>query len=269
MRALLTSRDVPDIASDIDLHAHYAADWVSDGGVRVNFVSSIDGSATARGLSRGLQTPGDNRIFRALRDLADVVLVGAATAATEKYRPSSPSVERREIRARYGFQPAPAIAVMSSTLNLDLSSKLFTHTSRDSPTLIITGSAAPVTARNDVIDAAGGGAALQLLEAPSESDGGVNFGAAIAHLNELGYRRILCEGGPRLFSAGIESRAVDELCLSVSPFMVGPGGPRIVAGTPWPEDLVARLELTGLLLEEDSLFCRYRVRRQRTTPATD
>ena len=32
---------------------------------------SVDGAATQDGLSQALQTPGDNRVFAALRDLAD------------------------------------------------------------------------------------------------------------------------------------------------------------------------------------------------------
>ena len=78
MRALL-----PRFADDPDVHAHYARDWVARGGVRVNFVSAADGAVTADGKSKGLQTPGDNRVFAALRDLADVVLVGAGTAVAE------------------------------------------------------------------------------------------------------------------------------------------------------------------------------------------
>ena len=50
--------------TEVDLHAFYASDgWLDDGGVRVNFIASADGAATVAGLSRGLQTPGDNRVF--------------------------------------------------------------------------------------------------------------------------------------------------------------------------------------------------------------
>jgi riboflavin biosynthesis pyrimidine reductase len=260
MRALIPA----DVADDnsVDVHAHYATDWVEAGGLRVNFVSSVDGSATAGGLSRDLQTPGDNTVFAVLRDLADVVLVGASTARAEGYRPASPTADRRAIRERYGLRPRPAIAVMSSTLSLDLSAELFTAAHPDAPTMIITGSTAAVTARNDVIDLAGSGAALQLLEAPAMPGGGVNVAAAVAHLRELGYLRILCEGGPRLFASGVAVGAVDELCLSVSPMLIGPGGPRIVEGAGWPDGVRPQLTLTGLLTEDEALFCRYRVQRR-------
>jgi riboflavin biosynthesis pyrimidine reductase len=246
----------------VDLHAHYGEGWLAGGGVRVNFVSSVDGAATAAGLSRGLQTPGDNAVFAALRDLADVILVGAATAAAERYRPAKPSAGRRAVRNRLGLADVPAIAVMTSSLALDLSAELFSAAS-EAPTLVITGSAAPIGARNDIIDLAGTETKLQLVEAPSDPDGGVDFAASIAALRQLGYQRILCEGGPRLFAAGVAAGAVDELCLTVSPMLTGPDGPRIVTGEPWPADLTPGLELTGLLTEDSALFCRYRVTRCR------
>ena len=263
MRVLLPAGSAPEAsASDgsVDLHAHYAQGWLPQGGVRVNFVSSVDGAAAAAGLSRGLQTPGDNAVFAVLRDLADVILVGAATAAVEGYRPSNPSARRRAIRDGLGLAEAPAIAVMTSSLQLDLSADLFSAAAH-APTLIITGSAAPIASRNDIIDLAGTETKLQLVEAPSGPDGGVDFAAAIAALRELGYQRILCEGGPRLFASGVASGAVDELCLTVSPMLTGPEALRIVAGDPWPLEFAPRLELTGLLTEDSALFCRYRIQR--------
>jgi len=242
----------------VDVHAHYAENWLESGGVRVNFISSADGAATSAGLSRGLQTPGDNRVFAALRDLADVILVGAATAAAEGYRPSEPGSARRTIRESYGLPAAPAIAVVSASLSLDLTAPLFAA-AKAAPTIVVTSSAAPMARRNDIIDLAGTATRLQVVETPAMA-GGVDFAEAVASLRQLGYSRILCEGGPRLFGAGLESGAVDELCLSYSPLLVGPSGPRIVAG---PEELAGfpqPLRLTGLLEEDGALFARYRLR---------
>ncbi|MCW2524306.1 MAG: ribD2 [Frankiales bacterium] len=260
MRILLPDGDVPDSArSEVDLHAHYGADWLEPGGVRVNFVSSIDGGATANGKSKGLQTPGDNAVFGALRDLADVVVVGASTATIENYLPSRPSARRQAIRERLGFAPAPAIAVLSGSLTLNLDSALYQNPDGLAPTIVITSSTAPIARRTDIIDLAAASAGLQLLETPATEAGELDFAAAIAALRELGYQRILCEGGPRIFSAGVLARSVDELCLSVAPMLAGPGGPRIVGGQSWPESFLPQLRLTGLLVEDDALFCRYRL----------
>jgi hypothetical protein len=50
---------------------------------------------------------------------------------------------------------------------------------------------------------------------------------------------------------------VDELCLSVSPMLVGGGPGRIVAGDELPDPV--RLSLVGLLEDEGALFGRYAV----------
>lgn len=243
-------------SSAVDVHAHYAAGWSDDGGVRVNFITSADGAATANGLSRELQTAGDNTVFAALRDLADVILVGASTAAAEGYKPSAPGERRRAIRESYGLPPAPAIAVVSGSLDMDLDAALYREAVA-APTIVITASSAPVARRNDIIDLAGTETRLQLLEVAAAETGGIDFALAIESLRDQGYRRILCEGGPRLFAAGVAAGAVDELCLSYSPVLAGPAGPRIVGGDPW--STAARLELVGLLLEDSALFARYRL----------
>jgi riboflavin biosynthesis pyrimidine reductase len=249
-----------DPGTEVDLHAFYASDgWLDDGGVRVNFIVSADGAATVAGLSRGLQTPGDNQVFAALRDLADVIMVGAATATAEGYRPSVPGAARRALRTASGLAEAPAIAVVSASLDLDLSAPLY-RAAEAAPTVLITSSAAPVGRRNDIIDLASGGSRLQLIEAPA-AGAGVDLAAAVANLRELGYRRILLEGGPRLFAAGVAAGVVDELCLSYSPLLAGPSGPRILAGPAELAGFPARLELIGLLTEDSALFARYRLHR--------
>jgi riboflavin biosynthesis pyrimidine reductase len=241
---------------DVDVHDYYAAGWAGTGGVRVNFVTSVDGAATVAGRSRGLQTPGDMRVFAALRDLADIVLVGAATAGAEQYGPVKPSPERAEIRRRYGISPQPAIGVVSASLDLDLDAALFADP--DSPTIVITASSAPISRLKDIIDAAAGSANLQLLEAPS-SGAGVEMRSAMNQLAAAGYRHILCEGGPRLFSSILLAGAADELCLTLSPMLAGPGNYRLVGGPGWPEDFLPQMTLTGLLTEDDALFCRYAI----------
>ena len=53
--------------------------------VRANFIASIDGAVTLDGSGRKLGTPTDRRVFGRLREVADVVLVGASTATAKPY----------------------------------------------------------------------------------------------------------------------------------------------------------------------------------------
>jgi riboflavin biosynthesis pyrimidine reductase len=245
MRVLL-----PTPSEDADLHAFYARDWIEDGGVRMNFISSVDGAVTVSGLSRGLQTPGDNAVFAALRDLADVVLVGAGTARDESYKPANPSAARREKRADYGLSPAHPIALVSRSLRLDLTSPLFIDAHPDARTIVITCQAGDPAVRQAL-------AATADVLVLGEQD--VDLTAAVAALRERGFTRILSEGGPTLFGEMAAAGLVDELDLSISPLLAGPGARRITGGQLWAAPL--GLTLTGLLEEDDALFARYRGKR--------
>jgi riboflavin biosynthesis pyrimidine reductase len=242
MRCLL-----PNPVDDVDVHQHYAKQWLDRGGIRVNMVSSVDGAGTVNSLSGGLQTPGDNIVFAALRDLADVVLVGAGTAVAENYRPVHLDDARLELRTAFGFAPTLPLALVSRSLHVDPSAVLFTGADAGARTLVFTVEAADPAIRAgldevaDVIDC-------------GESD--VDLSVVAGVLRERGLARVLCEGGPSLFGSLAEAGVLDELCLSLTPMLAGPGAARIVRGTPW--DLPrGSLALAGLLEEDDALFARY------------
>ncbi len=52
----------------------------------------------------------------------------------------------------------------------------------------------------------------------------------MAVLAERGLAQILCEGGPHLLGSLTAADLVDELCLTVSPLLAGPGARRITDG---------------------------------------
>lgn len=238
MRALL-----PEPAAEVDLHAYYGADWLDRGGIRANMIASADGAASAAGLSRGLQTPGDNKVFAALRDLCDVVLAGVGTVRAERYRVVRLRAERRARRVELGLTPDIPTAVISRSLRLDVDPGLFDG---DGPIVITTAASDPV-ARAELASRA------TVLVC---GDGEIDFEEVRRQLAERGLTRVLCEGGPTVLAAMFAANALDELCLSVSPLATGPGAGRIVAGTPW-RGVPLPLRLTGLLEEDGALFLRY------------
>lgn len=243
MRALL-----PETAADVDVHAFYAADWIDCGGIRMNFVASADGAAQVAGKSAGLQTDGDNAVFAALRDLADVVLVGAGTVTIEGYRAVRLAARRRAIRRTYGLPEALPTAVISRSLRFDPESTLFTDTQPDARTIVLTCEAAPVERRT---------ALAQSAEVAICGGDLVEPDLARKALADRGLTRVLCEGGPITFAALAAAGVVDELCLSMTPLLVGPGPTRVTDGlADWPEPFA--LTLTGLLEEDGALFLRYR-----------
>jgi riboflavin biosynthesis pyrimidine reductase len=243
MRSLLPEPSGP--LGDDDLVRWYAVEDGPGPHLRLNFVASPDGAATVQGLSGGLQTPGDNRVFTLLRDLADVVLVGAGTIRIEGYGALRSGPQRRRRRAALGRAEHPVLAVVSARLDLDPGAELFT--AAPVPPVVITHRSSPEAAR-----AALATVADVLVAGESE----VDLPAALAALAGRGLPRILSEGGPRLFGSLLAAGCVDELCLTVTPRLTGPGAVRIVAGPPLPVPVPVRL--AGLLEEDGALFCRYR-----------
>ena len=63
------------------------------------------------------------------------------------------------------------------------------------------------------------------------------------------------EGGPTVFADFAERGRLDELCLTISPTLAGPGAARIVAGSAW--DHARRGRLTQVLEDGGLLFTRY------------
>ncbi len=243
MRALL-----PDRLDSVDIHEWYARNWIESGGLRANFISSIDGAVSADGRSRGLQTDGDNRIFAALRDLADVVLVGAGTARAERYGAVAPQGRRLAARRRYGLADELPIAVVSGRLDLDPTSTLFTAAAPGSRTIVVTTTSSPVEKR---------AALATVADLVVAGDSQLDPSALRRELSNRGLTRVLCEGGPVLFTELLRHGSCDELCLSLSPMLVGGGPGRITAGPPL-DGPPRGLSLTGLLEEDGALFARYR-----------
>ncbi|MEO3857442.1 pyrimidine reductase family protein [Acrocarpospora sp. B8E8] len=210
--------------------------------LRLNMVSSADGGAWLKGVSGGLSGAGDKRIFGLLRGLADVILAGAATVRVEGYGPVEPRESWRALRV--GRSAAPPIAVVTRRLDLDLGGPLFADTEPSARTIVFTTEAAPKDRRRE---------AARSAEVVVAGDERVDLVRATRELRARGLGRILCEGGPRLNAQLSAAGLVDELCLTVSPLLIGGDAARISNG-------IAAQHALGLahVLEEDGfLFCRY------------
>ncbi|MCU1688982.1 MAG: pyrimidine reductase, riboflavin biosynthesis, partial [Jatrophihabitantaceae bacterium] len=202
--------------------------------------------------SAGLQTPGDNRVFAVLREICDVFLVGAGTARSEGYGPAVPSDARQARRVAMGYPAIPRTALISGSLDIDPSSPLIAEAPESARTIVLTHGASDPSRR-----AALAVAGADVLVVGSTS---VDLPAVRDHLVELGLRRILCEGGPSLLSSMVDAQVADELCLSLTPWLVGPGPGRIAAGLEWGSD-PRGAQLTHLLEDDGALFARYRLPR--------
>ncbi|MFJ2029844.1 pyrimidine reductase family protein [Streptosporangium sp. NPDC087985] len=230
----------PGSSGDVDLAQAYA---YPDGPcVRLNMVASADGGAWLEGLSGGLSGKGDRRVFGVLRGLADVVVAGAETVRAEGYGPARPRESWRPLRE--GRPAAPPVAVVTRRLDLDLASPLFTEAEPDARTIVITCDAAPRERREEAARHA------EVIVAGHER---VDLTSAVEELGRRGLGRVLCEGGPNLNAQLAAAGLIDELCLTLSPTLIGGDAARVLNG---PASLT-RLRLAHVLEEEGFLFTRY------------
>lgn len=216
--------------------------------IRTNFVASIDGSVTANGKSASLGTPADSRLFGILRELCDAVLVGAGTARAENYGGVSLSAEAKARRVAGGLEPVPTIVVVTASGSIDANSRLITDT--EVQPVVLT-SAAADGSKVAALRSAG----ATVIEVSGES---VSTGDIVATLTDLGFRRILCEGGPGLFGQLVSDGAADDLCLTISPMLVAGEAGRIAHAGDASDTPMRRAHVLG---DEDGTLLTRWVRR--------
>lgn len=231
---------LPEPSGDLDPVAGYVAaerealpdrPWVL-----VNMVVSVDGATAIDGRAGGMGGDADQRLFHALRQIPDIILVGAGTARAENYGPAKP---------RPG-KPAPRVAVVTASGDLDASLRLFAEADPATPPIVITGTEcpadrlAPLEGKAEILRA---GAAV------------ADLGLALGALRQQGAEIVLCEGGPSLNGQLVARDLVDEWCLSLAPLLVGGISSRAAVGDPLTDPLPMVLDR---VLEEDGVcFARY------------
>ncbi len=202
--------------------------------VMANMVGSVDGAFAREGRSAGLSNEADRELFHTLRAVADVVLVAAGTARTERYR-----------RPAAAGAADTGLAVVSASLRIP----------EDQPFLSGPGPD-PVVYHPPGADTSSVPAGVELREAGTDP-GRVDLSALLADLADHGARVVLCEGGPSLLGQLAGVGLLDELFLTVSPVLVG-GDQVGLVGHGGPYDVA--LGLHRLLRVDDVLFATYRTR---------
>ena len=208
--------------------------------VMLNMITTIDGGTAVSGKSSQLGDEDDSALFRALRTVPDVILVGASTVLAENYHPVALDAEQRERRAELGLAESPTLAIVSGRLSVDPEARVFgdpehkpliiTSTDADPAKLVLIGDSADV-------------AILPDLEPQT----------VLAHLGAASV--VMLEGGPTLNGQFAAAGLIDEVNLSTSPLLLsGPSlriakGPELIPPQPMRRDRV--------LLGDRLLFVRY------------
>ncbi len=204
---------------DDGLVALYAAGRSPGGWLRTNFATSVDGAITgADGRSGSVNSESDHLVFELLRALSHAVVVGAGTVRSEGYPALTVDERWRAPRRRLGLpDPLPVVAVTNrgdvppSFLDQPAGSVLLAMPS-SSPGL----DRAVAELGADQVVVCG--------------DDAVDDRLLVTALAERGWTQLLCEGGPQLHGTLIAAGLVDEICLSITPVVVGGNGPRVTSG---------------------------------------
>lgn len=215
--------------------------------VRANFITSIDGGATADGSSGTMGGPGDRLVFNMLRELADVIVVGAGTVRIEGYSGVHLSIPERQRRQARGQSEVPPLAIVTRAGGLDREMAVFTRT--EVAPLVLTCTATVAETRRRVGDRG------EVVDCSGDDPGKVDEAALLATLAARGMRRILTEGGPMLLDSLIQRDMLDELCLTIAPYIVGGLARRIATG---PGHLLTRMRCAHILTDDAGyLYTRY------------
>ena len=200
----------------------------------------------------------DRQVLEAVRSQADVLLYGAGTARADSRRRIQFRHERyAALAASRLARPVPPIAVLCRSLDFDFSSPFWNS---DCPMAIVrdTSSSSATSASLP--------AGVELLAMESEVPGEPSLAAAVSAVvgwvrRVLGATaddrtiRVLCEGGGYLVGSLVRAGLLDELFLTVTPWVLGDGGTPTVSGTVAP----ARLGLLEWRVgTAGEVFLRYR-----------
>ena len=209
-------------ATDSQVSQHGDGSWW-----RSNFISTVDGSITgADGLSVSIRTDADGRVFGALRDWAQVIVVGAGTAREEEYAVNEKPIVlvTRSGEVPPSLEDAEPGKVLMATVS-----------------------------RSD-----GLAQARETLGAGNVivcGDDDVDTAVLRSELTDRGFARVLVEGGPHVLGDALDDGVLDEVCASIAPQVVAGDHSRMATGP----DVSVGLRL-GLLLEEDgTLLARWLV----------
>ena len=210
----------------LELYRPPRAEWL-----RLNLITTVSGSAGGSdGTSETLTNAADRRLLGVIRELSDVVLIGANSLRTEGYL----------------LPKRSRLAVVTSSGNL-AGHSVDQNAEADAVVVLCPASAVhrvreslgPV--RADVVEIANTGGRMSPVD-------------IVSALRSLGLASIVCEGGPSLAAQLLLAGVVDELCLSTSPVLNG------AALAPFGREYIEakRLGLRQLMVDDESgLYARW------------
>jgi riboflavin-specific deaminase-like protein len=220
--------------------------------VMATFAMTIDGKITSREYSPvDFTSREDKRHLIRQRSLGDAVILGSSSLRRDNVRLGVPDPALREARVQRGQAPYPLRVILSSNGLVGPDLNIFQ--TDFSPIVIFSTKRMPKKYR----EALRGKATLHLGDGHD-----VHLVAMLQTLRrEYKVRTVACEGGPTLFRALLERGLVDQLNLTIAPFLFGGRDAPTLTGVDrsfLPRSIPCRL--TDMRIVADECFLTYRIK---------
>ncbi len=216
---------------------------------------TVDGKITTRDFSPVDFTSREDKLhlFRQ-RALADAVLIGHSTVERDNVRLGLPQAELPQARITRGQAPYPIRVIVSNEGKIDNQLKIFQ--TDISPILIFSTTRMPRQFQAALREKA----TLHLTKSQH-----VDLAAMLRKLrSEYNVRAVACEGGARLFRSLLERGLVDQLNLTIAPYLFGGANAPTLTGLDkefLPKSV--HCSLTDMRVVGDECFLTYRIKHRR------
>jgi riboflavin-specific deaminase-like protein len=223
--------------------------------VAVTFAMTVDGKITTKNFSPvDFTSREDKTHLLRQRALGDAVLIGHSTLKHDNVRLGLPDPQMREARVARGQTPYPLRVILSNEGRIDTSLKIFqADPAKAGPIVIFSTTRMPARYQK----ALRAKATLHLSDARS-----VDLSWMLQQLRrDYRVRTVACEGGATLFRALLEQDLVDQLNLTIAPFLFGGAKAPTLTGLNTaflPRSI--RCSLTEMRIVGEECFLTYRIK---------
>ena len=216
------------------------------------FAMTVDGKITTRKFSPvDFTSRADKLHLLRQRSLCDAVLIGHSTLKNDNVRLGLPHDDLRQARVARGQSLYPLRAIVSNEGRIDHRLNIFQ--SDISPIVIFSTTRMPRKFRCALMERA----TLHLNRSRN-----VDLGEVLRQLRtEYKVRTVACEGGATLFRALLERNLVDQLNLTIAPYLFGGANAPTLTGL--SKDFLPQsvhCSLVDMRIIEDECFLTYRIR---------
>jgi 5-amino-6-(5-phosphoribosylamino)uracil reductase len=220
--------------------------------VIATFAMTVDGKITTRNFSPVDFTSREDKMHLfCQRSLGDAAVIGHTTIKQDNVRLGLPQTDLREARIARGQTPYPLRVIVSNEGKIDDQLKIFQ--SNISPIVIFSTTHMPRSYR----DALREKATLHLTKSRR-----VDLARMLQTLrSDYKVRLVACEGGATLFRSLLERGLVDQLNLTIAPYLFGGDKAPTLTGLS-KEFLPASVHcsLTNMRVLGDECFLTYRIK---------